>query len=362
MEEIKGGPNQSGALIFQPANYYEAARELSLSKNSDELLERLLKKAEEFFQPEIIAFLLRDLATRDLRYALVLGEKGQDLKDRLVRRGEGICGLAAETNQNIIIADTSRDPRFNPQVDQIPGLEINTLMAIPFRVEKRVFGVISLFNKKNKSLYTLDQFKLFLSLVGLAELVLERITLLKQIAELEELDSLTQVYNLRTFVKYFHRELNRCERYGIDLSLLKITVDYYEKTIQTFGQEAGERVVTNLAFILKKTTRKVDLVARSGEDEFMVMLPHTRREGAQKLRLRILKILENQNLRATGIPYTVTIEVFSETGESVSALSKIPEISSIISQVSKSSQRRRYPTSGEELEAAILGSLFGGQK
>ncbi|MGB9893097.1 MAG: diguanylate cyclase [Candidatus Saccharicenans sp.] len=362
MEEIKGGPNQNISQTVNPARYYEASREISLAKSPDELLDRLLKKAEEFFNPEITAFLLTDLATRDLKYAKILGEKGQSLQDRLVKRGQGICGLAAETNQNLIITDCGRDPRFNPQVDHLPGLEINSLIAVPFRIEKKVFGVIALFNKKNNTSYTLDEFKLLLSLTGLAELVLEKLCLLKQIAELEEFDPLTQTYNLQSFVKYFQKEMNRCERYGINLSLLKVEIDYYEKTIQTFGQEAGDRVIANLANILKKTTRKVDLVARTGEHEFVVMLPNTGREGAQKLRLRILKILENQNLRATGIPYTVTIEIYSETGENVSTLSKIPEIIAFLSQVNKKFQRRKYPTVGEELEEAILSYLSGRQK
>lgn len=362
MEEINGGTGTDQIQFFPTAKFFEATRELSLTRSTDDLLERLLKKIDELIGLEVAAFLLRDPASRDLRYVRVTGEKADQLPDKIIRRGEGIYGLAAETNQNIIISDCGRDPRFNPKIDQLPGLEIYTLIAVPLRIEKKVFGLISLYNRKNKKPFNLDEFKLLLSLVSLTELLQERLILLKHISELEEFDPLTDAYNTRAFVSYFQREVARCERYGIDLSLLRVTVDYYEKIIHTFGQEAGSRVITNLSFILKKTTRRVDLVARIGECEFMIMLPNTARPGAEKLRERIMKILESQNLRATGIPYTVSIEIYSESGQTVSALSRVSEINSCLEQVNRKHQRRKYPTPGEELEENILSSLFSGSK
>ncbi|MGQ9800907.1 MAG: diguanylate cyclase [Candidatus Saccharicenans sp.] len=362
MEELKGGTGSNQLQVFPTARFFEAVRDLSLAKDSNDLLERLLKKIEDFFAPELAALLLRDQASHDLSYARIVGEKPDKLQDKIIKRGEGICGLAAETNQNIIISDCARDPRFNPKVDHLPGLEVYSLMAVPLRQEKKVFGLVALFNKKNRRQFNLDEFKLLLSLLTLSEMLLERMVLLKHISELEEFDPLTETYNTRAFVNYFQREVARCERYGIDLSLLRVDVDYYEKIIQTFGQEAGERVVSNLSFILRKTTRRVDLVARIGEYEFMIMLPNTNRAGALKLRERIMKILESQNLRATGIPYTVTIEVYSESGQTVSALSKVSEISTCLNQVNRKQTRRKYPTPGEELEENILSALFSGPK
>jgi len=362
MDEIKGGLAQKEEKFLDPARFLETIKELPLAKNSDDLLDRFLKKAAGLLDPELAAFLLKDPATRDLRYALLLGEKIDKLKDRVVKRGEGICGLAAETNQNLIITDCAKDPRFNSEIDQVPGLEIKSLMAIPFRIERIVHGVLFLINKKNKAAFTLEEFKLLLALTAFAELTLERIILLKQIRELEDFDQLTQTYNPKTFFEYFQREVARSERYDSNLSLLKVDVDYFEKIIQTFGPEAGERVLLNLSQILKKTTRKVDLVARVGQEEFLVLLPNTTQAGAQKVRERLQKILENQNLRATGIPYTITADVFSESGESAVNLYKIPQINALLNQISRRSQRRKYPTVGEELEEAVTSSLFLAQK
>ncbi|MGB4704692.1 MAG: diguanylate cyclase [Candidatus Saccharicenans sp.] len=362
MEEIKGGNVTAHNEELTISRFFEASREISSARNTDDLLERLLKKTSELLLPEVAAFLIRDMASHDLKFSLVAGAKSEQLKDRIIRRGEGVCGLAAETSQNIIIADCRRDPRFNPKVDHLPNLEVYTIMAVPLRVQKKVFGLICLFNKKNGKPFTLDEFKLLLILVNLAEVLLERTILQKHLSELEEFDPQTEAYNTRAFVNYFQREVARCERYGIDLSLLRVVIDYYEKIIQTFGQDAGERVVSNLSFILRKITRKVDLVARIGESEFIIMLPNTARSGAEKLRERIMKILENQNLRATGIPYTVSIDIYSESGQAVSSLSKISEINACLEQVSRKHLKKKYPTAGEELEENILSSLYSGSR
>lgn len=362
MDEIRGGLAQNEQEILNASRFFDSVKELSLSKSSDDLLDRLLKKAAELVNPEIAAFLQKDLATGDLCYVKILGEKTESLKDKVVRQGEGLCGLAAETNQNLLITDCAKDPRFNSEVDQIPGLEIRSLMVIPFRIEKVVYGVVYLVNKKDKPAFNLEEFKFLLALTSFAELNLERLVLLKQIRELEDFDQLTQTYKAKTLFEYFQREVARSERYGTDLSLIKVVVDYYEKIIQTFGQEAGERVLLNLSFILKKTTRKVDLVSRVGQNEFLVLLPNTNRAGALKIQDRLQKILENQNLRATGIPYTVTVNVYSESGVRAVNLYKIPEINAWLNQNSKKSRRRKYPTTGELLEEAITGSLFSGQK
>ncbi len=357
MEETKGGPLDNQQEGLNLARVYEAIRELALARNPDDLLLRLVQKAVAFCQPELVSFLVKDPASGDLRYALNQGEKAENIKDRLVRKGEGVSGLAAETNQNIIIINSQEDPRFNPEIDNLPGIEIKSLIAVPFRIEKAVFGLIYLINGPGKTAFSLEEFKLLQTLVSFAELALERIVLVKELKQLEDYDGLTQTYNAKTFFSYFQREIDRCQRYGHDLSLLRIDVDYFEKIIQTFGQEAGDRVLTNLSFILKKTTRRVDLISRIELDEFLVLLPDTNRNGALKLRERLLKILDSQNLRSTGIPYTVTIDVHSESGAEAANFYRLPQINAWINQLKNQSQKRKYPTPGEELAELVLSTL-----
>jgi len=91
MEETRGGSSDIKEEGLNLTKVYESIKDIGLARNPDDLLLRLLQKAVSFCQPEVISFLIKDQAGGDLRYAISLGEKAEGLKDRLVRKGEGVC-------------------------------------------------------------------------------------------------------------------------------------------------------------------------------------------------------------------------------------------------------------------------------
>lgn len=356
MVASKGGDNSRGAL--KVSYLHEFSKTLSSSRTVDEILNALMETISHLLDPEAAAFLLREVATHDLKYSLVTGRLDESIKGKILRRGEGLPGLASETNQDILIIDCSQDPRFNPDVEQIDNVEFKSVIAAPFRVEKIAFGVVYLINRKDQQNYQIEDLNLLSALIRQAEISIERLILIKRIKELEEIDAATGVLNDRGFFKYFQKEIARAERYKLDLSILEIRIDYYQKLLQTFGHGAGERVVVNLSSILRKTSRKVDLVGHLEEDLFMVLLPHTDRFGAGRLRDRILKILNHQNLRQTGIPYTVTINIHHETGENTVNLYRLPIILHLLNHLNMKNRTNRPLMPGEELEENIKSTLF----
>lgn len=361
MVASKGGVN-SRVGILKVSCLHEFSKKLTGSRNVDEILNGLMETISNLLEPEAAAFLLREASTHDLKYSLVNGQVDESLKGKILLRGEGLPGLAAETNQDILIIDCSQDPRFNPEIEQVKHIEFKSVIAVPFRVANRVFGVFYLINRKDRQNYQIEDLNLLSSLIKQAEISIERLIYLKRIKELEEIDSITGVLNNRGFFKYFQKEIARAERYKLDLSMLEIRIDYYHKILQTFGQEAGERVIVNLSSILRKTSRKVDLVGHLEEDLFMVLLPHTDSFGAGRLRDRILKILNHQNLRQTGIPYTVTINIHHETGENTVNLYRVPIILNLLNNLNRKDRTSRSLLPGEELEENIKSSLFLNEK
>jgi len=361
MDVSKGGAS-SKTISLKVDLLHKLTRDMANAKSVDEILNRVMDGLTDLIEPEAAAFLLRDEATQDLKYSIIRGSLNEDIKGKIVHRGEGLAGLAVETNQDILMANCSKDPRFNPELEHLEGLEFKSVLAIPFRLEKNVFGLFFLINKKDQPNFQVEDFNLLATLIKQAEFSVERLILLKKIQELEEIDPLTGMYNARGFFKHFQKEIARAERYRLDLSLLEITIDYYQKLLQTFGEEAGERVITNLSYILKKTTRKVDVVGRMEEDLFLILLPHTNGSGANQLRQRIIKILDHQNLRSTGIPYTVTINIFHESGESAINLYKLPMVLNYLNHINRQHHPGRPWLPGEELEENIMNSLFLSKK
>ena len=100
-------------------------------------------------------------------------------------------------------------------------------------------------------------------------------------------DGLTGLLNYRTFHERLKHELDRSRRYGSSLSLIMIDIDLFKKVNDAYGHVRGDVVLREVAGILTKSTREVDLLARYGGDEFVVILPETEQKNGILLAERI---------------------------------------------------------------------------
>jgi diguanylate cyclase (GGDEF)-like protein len=88
-------------------------------------------------------------------------------------------------------------------------------------------------------------------------------------------DSLTQLLNRPTLEREIDRELNRMLRYPGLSSLVFVDIDGFKLVNDELGHAAGDRVLFQLAEVLRANTRSVDLTGRYGGEEFVLFLPET---------------------------------------------------------------------------------------
>ena len=111
-------------------------------------------------------------------------------------------------------------------------------------------------------------------------------------ARLEQLslhDDLTGLYNYRYLHSRLNEEFKRAERYHDPLACLVIDVDRLQAHNEAGGREAGDRVLRFVADTIRKSVREVDVVARFGGDEFLVVLPSTHFAGSVTVAERIFQ-------------------------------------------------------------------------
>ncbi|MBI3804669.1 MAG: diguanylate cyclase [Nitrospirae bacterium] len=113
--------------------------------------------------------------------------------------------------------------------------------------------------------------------------------LLKQMQTLAITDSVTGLFNRRYFQEVLNQEFSRAQRYCTPFSCLMIDVDQFKRINDTYGHEAGDKVLEGLGKIVQEQVRKVDLPARYGGDEFVVLLPESLRDDAGQVAQRILE-------------------------------------------------------------------------
>ena len=102
--------------------------------------------------------------------------------------------------------------------------------------------------------------------------------------ELERLsisDGLTGLFNHRHIHALLHEEFERADRTGERLAVAMFDLDHFKAVNDTYGHQAGDRVLQQLADILNESAREIDRVGRYGGEEFMVLLPDTSIDDAE---------------------------------------------------------------------------------
>ena len=121
--------------------------------------------------------------------------------------------------------------------------------------------------------------------------------LLRQLAWL---DGLTGIPNRRHFDDRLDAEWRRCARLGSPLSVVAIDIDHFKLFNDTYGHQAGDEVLRSVAQAASAcVSRPGDVLARTGGEEFICLLPHAQREGATAVAERI-----RQAVGALEIPHT----------------------------------------------------------
>ncbi len=139
------------------------------------------------------------------------------------------------------------------------------------------------------------------------------VTLEKQMVEkldqLASFDALSQVYNRRKLLEEAEKEAIRAMRYYDHLSVLMIDIDHFKNVNDQYGHLAGDEVIYNVAQIIKKKIRSIDIVGRYGGEEFVAVLSNADRENALKVAENIRKEIEMAKISYEEELITVTVSI-----------------------------------------------------
>lgn len=125
-------------------------------------------------------------------------------------------------------------------------------------------------------------------------------SLQKQLKQMAHYDSLTGLLNRSLFMNRLEQTVNEAKRYERTLSLISLDIDYFKQINDTYGHDAGDRILRIVAERIRECVRHSDSVARLGGDEFLILLPNAAsHEGhyvAQKLLKHVPKPIHLDNI------------------------------------------------------------------
>ncbi len=129
---------------------------------------------------------------------------------------------------------------------------------------------------------------------------------IQQLESAAFIDILTGCYNRRALNSYIDRDIADAQRYGRELSVIMFDIDYFKRINDTYGHEAGDIVLSEVARMLSSTVRKSDYIARYGGEEFVLVLSNTGLSNAADLAERLRKKVEAHKIDSSGQVVSVT--------------------------------------------------------
>ncbi len=256
------------------------------------VIDTIMAKVQQLIPSEAWSMLMVDEERKELAFELALGEKGKDVSSFRVKIGEGIAGWVAETGKPTIVNDVSKDPRFASRFDSETHFKTRSILCAPLISRGRTIGVVQVINRVGGKFTKID-LDLLLTLVEPCAIAIENAVLFQRTEQLTITDDLTKLFNSRYLNLYLTREIKRCKRHGIPLSVIFLDLDGFKGVNDQYGHLAGSKTLTEVGAILAEAVRESDILARYGGDEFVAVLPETPASGALVIAERIRKSIES---------------------------------------------------------------------
>lgn len=287
--------------------FLNSAKSLTSTLELKKVLKVIVARAQQLIRCDAWVLLLVDEPSGELYIEMLRSKNEKALKSHRIKPGQGAAGWVARHSKPLLVPDLSKETRFSGGIDGQIGAPSRSLLCVPIVNKKKMVGVIEMVNKLGDGSFDSRDLDLLVKLVAQAAIAIERAYLYQKMADLAVTDDLTKLFNFRYLDQTLDIELRRGQRYGANVSLIFLDMDYFKLVNDRYGHLMGSRVLIEVAQILIQNLRDVDIIARYGGDEFVVVLPETSLDVTYRIAQRLKQSLrEHTFLEAEGHPIKLT--------------------------------------------------------
>jgi diguanylate cyclase (GGDEF)-like protein len=326
--EETGDDLKRGALPDEPAPLTSApvmsppdpeARELRYERRLYAFMRRLARERDP---QRVHALILRTLAAQvaartgaiatyrhqedALAITATVGYPASIVEHLRISPGEGIFGQVFASGRPRLgnaAVERNGSPRLRYHTD--------SYLAVPLNAGGKRLGVVALTDRAGDADFTPHDLAVLRLFSTTAALALHREEVVAEVAELRRMatvDAVTGLFNRRYFETRLEAEVQRASRQHQELAVLMLDIDDFKRINDTWGHIEGDRVLRDVAELLRTRIRVFDVCARFGGEEFVIVMPGAGHQIAVRVAERIRRELKART-SAAGVKMTISVGV-----------------------------------------------------
>jgi diguanylate cyclase (GGDEF)-like protein/putative nucleotidyltransferase with HDIG domain len=198
--------------------------------------------------------------------------------------GQGLSGWVAENNKPILNGNPSVEPGYLNDPTKFSTL--CSAVAVPLEGVSGVVAVLALYRAELDG-FTKDHLRMLQAIGSKLGFTIENALKYRVVEDSATTDYLTGLPNARSLFLHLEHEIARCKRSKLPLGIFVSDLNGFKQVNDSLGHFEGNRLLQTFATSLKEACREYDYAARMGGDEFVVVVPGLRPDGAPEMIQRL---------------------------------------------------------------------------
>ncbi|MDH5378058.1 MAG: sensor domain-containing diguanylate cyclase [Gammaproteobacteria bacterium] len=285
-------PNQSNSLLER---FLDVTKQLMSAKNTDNVLDIVAQTSMDLSESDAVVVHLFDFNKGILEVRKLLGMNLNQADKTLTTLGRAIfnevirCGESLE-NINYDVDHTSGNEELATQAQ--------STLTVPLKDTSISLGAITVlrYNDKPFSKMQVESLEKFAAIAAHA---IEKARLIRELEKQVTHDALTGLHNKKAIISTLKVEMERSKRHGETMALMFLDLDNFKAFNDTYGHLVGDKLIFDIANLLKRSCRKIDTIGRFGGDEFVIIAPKTSAADAEKIGEKLIKNIERFQFGST---------------------------------------------------------------
>lgn len=297
------GSWRTGTAVYEDVNITSLMKALKVIANErvhSRMVAAIIKAAVEFAAAQYGALVLRNVqgelcieAEEEVDTAEVRVLQSQPLAQSQAV-SQAVVNYVVRTQESLVVDDAlitdSRIPGLNLD-ERVRRQQVRSILCLPIMVEANgqteLIGLLYLENNRASKSFTSERF-------GMLEIICLAAAGRLELSRKAAVDGLTGLFNHDYFQSMLKQEVAAATRHQRELALILLDIDHFKKFNDTWGHQAGDHVLREVADLIKSGLREGDTAARYGGEEFAVILPGAQSDEAQMVAERLRKRIEER--------------------------------------------------------------------